>query len=157
MDTNDESVDKAEAASVDVFSPAREFADKIGNQLIDAFILVALFVLGGTIVWSAVFSYLGLIKQGYGTISDILLLFVYLELGAMVGIYFKSGKIPAQFLIFIAITVLTRMLASVTVVEMSDQRILVIVGAILLLCISVLVLRFSDAKFGQQKKTSWLS
>ena len=143
----------------------RKHAEKIGNQLIDAFVVTALFVLGGTIVWSAVFAYLGMVKQGYGTIGDILLLFIYLELGAMVGIYFKTGRIPAQFLIFIAITVLTRMLAGLTVVEMSDLaaaetieiRILVIVGAILLLCIAVLVLRFADAKYGIRETTSWLA
>lgn len=157
MDVNEERENQGEDPSVDVFTPARQFADKVGNQLVDAFVLVALFVLGGTVVWSAVYSYMSLIEQGYGTISDILLLFIYLELGAMIGIYFKSGKIPAQFLIFVAITVLTRMLASVTVVEMSDQRILVIVGAILLLCISVLVLRVADTKFGHEKRSSWLS
>ena len=108
--------------------------------MIDDFVLAALFVLGGTIVWSAVYAYLGMMDQVYGSISDILLLLIYLELGAMVGIYFKNGRIPAQFLIFNAITVFTRMLASVTVVDMGNMRILVIVSAILLLCIAVLVL-----------------
>lgn len=135
----------------------RKHADKIGNQLIDAFILCALFVLGGTIVWSAVHTYLGLMDQGFGTIADVLLLFIYLELGAMVGVYFKSGRIPAQFLIFVAITVLTRMLASATVVEMGEMRILVIVAAILLLCVAVFVLRYTEAKFGNSKKDYWLS
>ena len=157
MDTNQESADRSVSPSRDLFTSARQVADKLGNQLIDAFVLIALFVFGGTIIWSAVHSYLGLIEQGYGTISDILLLFIYLELGVMIGIYFKSGSIPAQFLIFIAITVLTRMLASVTVVEMTDQRILVIVGTILLLSVAVLILRVADTKFGPQKKESWLS
>lgn len=147
------------------FGSVRKHAEKVGNQLIDAFVLTALFVLGGTIVWSAVFSYLGMVKQGYGTIGDILLLFIYLELGAMVGIYFKTGRIPAQFLIFVGITVLTRMLTGLTIIEMGDlataqlieMRILVIVGSILLLCVAVLVLRFADAKYSIRETTSWLS
>ena len=98
-----------------------------------------------------------MMDQAYGSISDILLLFIYLELGAMVGIYFKSGRIPVQFLIFIAITVLTRMLASVTVVDMSNMRILVIVSAILLLCIAVLVLWYSEEKYGVKESDSWLT
>jgi len=130
--------------SVEKFGPIRKHAEKIGNQLIDAFVLAALFVLGGTIVWSAVYAYLGMMDQAYGSISDILLLFIYLELGAMVGIYFKSGRIPVQFLIFIAITVLTR-------------RILVIVSAILLLCIAVLVLWYSEEKYGVKESDSWLT
>jgi len=135
----------------------RKHADRIGNQMIDAFVLTALFVLGGTVVWSAVFAYMDMMTQSYGTISDILLLFIYLELGAMVGIYFKSGRIPAQFLIFIAITVLTRMLTAITVVEMSDTRILVIVSAILLLCVAVFILRYTEARLGQTTKDYWLS
>ena len=143
--------------SVEKLGPIRKHAEKIGNQLIDAFVLAALFVLGGTIVWPAVYAYLGMMDQAYGSISDILLLFIYLELGAMVGIYFKSGRIPVQFLIFIAITVLTRMLASVTVVDMSNMRILVIVSAILLLCIAVLVLWYSEEKYGVKESDSWLT
>ena len=135
----------------------RKFANKIGNQLVDSFVLTALFVLGGTIVWSAVYSYLNMLDQGAGTIEDILLLFIYLELGAMVGVYFKSGRIPAQFLIYVAITVLTRMLASVTVVVMSDLRILIIVGAILLLCVAIMILRYSESRYGTGKDSSWLS
>ncbi len=136
---------------------SRILIEKIGNQLVDAFILIALFVLGATIVWSAVYSYLEMLNKSHGTIEDILLLFIYLELGAMVGIYFKSGIIPAQFLIYVAITVLTRMLASVTVVEMSETHIMVIVGAIVLLCFAVLILRFADHKYGVRREGSWLS
>ncbi len=36
-------------------------------------------------------------------------LFIYLELGAMVGIYFKTNHMPVRFLIYIAITALTRL------------------------------------------------
>jgi phosphate starvation-inducible membrane PsiE len=123
---------------------------------VDAFVLTALFVLGGTIVWSAVYSYMGMVQQGFGTIGDILLLFIYLELGAMVGIYFKTGRIPAQFLLYIAITVLTRMLASLTVEHVNEDRILLIVIAILLLCLAVLALRFADAKYHIREPDSWL-
>jgi len=165
METTGSTAGRPATDTPEKFGPVRKHAEKIGNQLIDSFVVTALFVLGGTIVWSAVFSYLGMVKQGHGTIGDILLLFIYLELGAMVGIYFKTGRIPAQFLIFVGITVLTRMLTGLTVVEMSDlaadqlieMRILVIVGAILLLCIAVLVLRFSESKYGLRKADTWLS
>ncbi len=157
METTGSAAGRPATDTPENFGAVRKHAEKIGNQLIDAFVLTALFVLGGTIVWSAVYAYLGLLQQGYGTIGDILLLFIYLELGAMVGVYFKTGRIPAQFLIFVAITVLTRMLASLTVVEMSDVRIIVIVVAILLLCVAVLVLRFSETKYGLRKTDSWLA
>ena len=137
--------------------PSRSMIETFGNLLIDVFVLVALFVLGGTIVWSAVFSYLDMMDKSYSTIEDILLLFIYLELGAMVGVYFKNRIIPAQFLIFIAITVLTRMLASVTVIDMSEVRIMVVVSAIVLLCVAVLILRYADDKYGPRREKSWLA
>ncbi len=137
--------------------PSRLIIETFGNQLVDVFILVALFVLGATIVWSAVYAYLDMMSKSHGTIEDILLLFIYLELGAMVGIYFKSGIIPAQFLIYIAITVLTRMLASVTVVDITDIRIIIVVSAIVFLCVASLILRYADRQYGERKDKSWLS
>jgi phosphate starvation-inducible membrane PsiE len=62
--------------------------DAIGNLLIEAFHYLALFVIGGSVVWYGVVAYGGMMQQGHATIGDILLLFIYLELGAMVGIYF---------------------------------------------------------------------
>ena len=87
-------------------------AEKLGNHLVDGFQMIALFAIGGTIVWSAFHAYLGMMSKGAATVEDILLLFVFLELGAMVGIYFKTNRLPVQFLIYVAITVMTRSLAS---------------------------------------------
>ena len=51
-----------------------------------------------------------IIRKNLASIEDILLLFIYLELGAVVGIYFKTDHMPVRFLIYVAITALTRML-----------------------------------------------
>ena len=86
--------------------------------------------------------------KGVATVDDILLLFIFLELGAMVGIYFKTNRLPVQFLLYVAITVMTRSLAStLSVTDMADQRLLAITGAILMLAIAVLVLRYASSKF----------
>ncbi|MEW7978226.1 MAG: phosphate-starvation-inducible PsiE family protein [Candidatus Sedimenticola endophacoides] len=81
----------------------------------------------------------------------MLLLFIYLELGAMVGIYFKTKRLPVRFLIYIAITALTRLLA-IDVKVMEDLRILAITGAILLLSLSVLVLRYCSSRFPSREE-----
>ena len=47
-------------------------------------------------------------EKGYASLKDILMLFIYLELGDMIGIFFKTHRLPVQFLIFIAITALAR-------------------------------------------------
>lgn len=122
--------------------------EKIGYYMVDLFQFVALFVIGATIVWSGITTYIGLIAKGSAAIDDILLLFIYLELGAMVGIYFKTNRLPVQFLIYVAITVMTRSLAStLNVSEMPDVRLLAITGATLILALSVLVLRYASWKF----------
>ena len=87
-------------------------------------------------------------EKGAATIDDILLLFIFLELGAMVGIYFKTNRLPVQFLLYVAITVMTRTLSSSQGVRsMDDGRVLVVTGGILILAVAVLVLRFASHKY----------
>jgi phosphate starvation-inducible membrane PsiE len=89
-----------------------------------------------------------MVEQGHATIEDILLLFIYLELGAMVGIYFYTRHMPVRFLIYVAITALTRMLIGfINVQHTPDEGILLISGAIVLLSFGVLVLRFGSTKY----------
>ena len=87
-----------------------------------------------------------MMQEGRATLHDILLLFIYLELGAMVGIYFKTERLPVQFLLYIAITVLTRFLA-IDIKTLPEEKILIITGAILLLTLAVLVLRIGASRF----------
>ena len=123
-------------------------AEKVGNYMVDGFQYLALFVIGATIVWSAASTYMDMIGKGVASVDDILLLFIFLELGAMVGIYFKTNRLPVQFLLYVAITVMTRSLAStLSVTDMADQRLLAITGAILMLAIAVLVLRYASYMF----------
>lgn len=49
---------------------------------------------------------------GQVTLSDLLLLFLYLEILAMVGQYFKTGQIQVRFPIYIAIVALARVITS---------------------------------------------
>jgi len=125
-------------------------ADSLGNSLVNIFHLLALFAIGGAVVWSAVFAFLEMVTVGTVSVEDILLLFIYLELGAMVGIYFKTNHMPVRFLIYVAITALTRMLIEiVSDVNSPHGEILSVVGSIVLLTLAVLVLRFGSHKFGQ--------
>ena len=87
---------------------AESFSEVVGQALVKGFHLLALFAIGGSIVWSAVFAFEGMVRLGQATIEDVLLLFIYLELGAMVGIYFETRRMPVRFLIYVAITALTR-------------------------------------------------
>lgn len=119
-----------------------------GSLLVDAFHSLALFAIGGAIVWSAVYAFIGMTAKGHASIEDILLLFIYLELGAMVGIYFKTNHMPVRFLIYVAMTALTRMLlADIQAHHRPDVGILMISGGILLLALATLVIRYGSARF----------
>ncbi|MES9976912.1 phosphate-starvation-inducible protein PsiE [Candidatus Thiodiazotropha sp. LNASS1] len=78
-------------------------------------------------------------------------LFIYLELGAMVGIYFKTRRLPVQFLIYIAITALTRML-TIDIKGMPDKTILTVTGAILMLTLAILILRYTNTKLKEDNE-----
>ncbi|KTC49029.1 phosphate-starvation-inducible protein PsiE [Pseudomonas fluorescens ABAC62] len=81
-----------------------------------------------------------------------LLLFIYLELGAMVGIYFKTNHMPVRFLIYVAITALTRLLISnVSHHNPPDLGIIYLCGGILLLSFAILVVRYASSAFPSVK------
>ena len=125
-----------------------QLSDSAGNLLVDLFHYVALFAIGGSIVWSAVAAFIGMSSKGHASIEDILLLFIYLELGAMVGIYFKTNHMPVRFLVYVAITALTRMLiGDIQANHEPDLGILYISGSILLLAFANLVVRYGSSKF----------
>jgi phosphate starvation-inducible membrane PsiE len=125
---------------------AKHKLDRLGESLVSGFQLAALFVIGATIVWSAAHDYLEMIRVGHARLDDILLLFIYLELGTMVGIYFKTDRLPVLFLLYIAITAMTRFLA-VDVKALPIESILIVTGSILVLTLAVLVLQIATSKF----------
>ncbi len=128
-----------------------ESIQRIGDRLVDLFHYLALFGIGATVVWSAVHDYFGMMLAGHATLEDILLLFIYLELGAMVGIYFRTRRLPVQYLIYIAITALSRHLV-IDVRKVSDEfhlyLLLSIAGAIGVLSLAILVLSFASHHYG---------
>ena len=133
-------------------------ANVVGNFLVKTFHYLALFAIGSAIVWSAFFTFLDITEKPYASIEDILLLFIYLELGAVIGIYFKTNHMPVRFLIYVAITALTRMLLEYlnewhnSPSDHIHYEILVICGGIVFLAISILILRYSS--YNYPSKTS---
>jgi len=126
----------------------RKKIDWLGKVLVDGFHYIALFVIGGAIVWSAGYAFVGMAAKGHASIDDILLLFIYLELGAMVGIYFKTNHMPVRFLIYVGITGLTRLLVGdIAIHHTLDWGIVMVSGSILLLAFANLVVRYGSARF----------
>jgi len=122
--------------------------DNIGNTLVGIFHRIALFGIGAATVWAAGSDFIEMFNQTRASIDDLLLLFIYLEIGAMVGIYFKTNHMPVRFLIYIAITALTRhMVDLVAIGDESMTNILTLAGATLILAISLLLVRMASSKY----------
>jgi len=132
----------------DLHERLNRFSEIVGGLLVDLFHYVALFAIGGAIVWSAAHAFIGMAAAGRASIDDILLLFIYLELGAMVGIYFKTNHMPVRFLIYVGITALTRLLVGdIATHHKLDWGVVMVAGAILLLALANLVVRYGSARY----------
>ena len=128
-------------------------ADAFGNLIVDGFHFIALFAIVVTIIISAVLAFSEMIANQAISIEDILLLFIYLELGVMVGIYFKTNHMPIRFLLYVAITALTRMI--VGEIQVNDEPnipILYASAAILLLAISNFIIRFASNRYPSEQE-----
>ena len=80
------------------------------------------------------------------TLADLLLMFLYLEVLAMIGQYFRSGHIPVRYPLYIAMVALARYLI-LDIKELTELRVMATAGAILLLTLAVLAIRFGHVRF----------
>ena len=78
-------------------------------------------------------------------LADLLLLFIYTEVLGMIGIFFVSNRIPITLPIFIAMTAIARLII-LQGKEMEMSALLYESGAILVLAIAVLVVRYKPTK-----------
>ena len=83
-------------------------------------------------------------------LADLLLMFLYLEVLAMIGQYFKSGQLPVRFPMYIAMVALARYLI-LDIKEMTEWRMLAVAAAIFLLTLGVLIIRYGHVRFPYEK------
>src|SRR5210317_1242535 len=79
-------------------------------------------------------------------LTDLLLMFIYVETVTMVKVYWESGKLPVRMPLYIAIVAIARYLI-IDVKDMEAMRILAIASSILLITVAVLVVRWGHVKF----------
>lgn len=93
-----------------------------------------------------------MIGAGTVTLADLLLLFLYLEIFAMVAVYFRSGQLPVRFPIYIAIVALARYLV-LDMKSLDVWRMLGVTASMLLLACAVLVIRYGHTRYPYDSKT----
>jgi len=128
-------------------------ANSIGNLGVELFHYLALFGIGAITVYAGITTFIEMLHQEKISVDDILLLFIYLELLAMSGIYFRTNHMPLRFLLYIGVTALIRLLISdVSHHKSPDEGILYLTGGVVLLSVSILVVRYASARFPSVKE-----
>ncbi|MBO9663921.1 phosphate-starvation-inducible PsiE family protein [Dokdonella sp.] len=79
-------------------------------------------------------------------VTDLLLLFIYLEIVTMSAVYWRVGRLPVRMPLYIAMVAMARHMTLETQ-DFSPATILAQAVAILLLGIAVLVVRYGHVRF----------
>jgi protein PsiE len=87
-----------------------------------------------------------MIAQRRVTLADLLLLFIYLEVLTMVGIYLESGALPVRMPLYIAMVALARHLI-LDMKEITVWEIIATASAIVIIASAVLVIRYGHVRF----------
>ncbi len=86
-----------------------------------------------------------MIQRGVVILPDILLLFIYLEILTMVGLYFTSGKLPVRYPIYIAMVAIARYII-IGMKDMDGWNMVALSAAILVLALAVLAIRYGHTR-----------
>ncbi len=123
----------------------RPLRDRVLAHTIHLTEYIGLVIITIATIFAATAEVMHMVNVRTVTLGDLLLLFLYLEVLAMVSIYLKSGKLPIRFPIYIAIVALARLLI-LDMKELTEWQMIAIAGTITLLTVSVLVLRYGHIK-----------
>ena len=114
-------------------------------------LLALVIILGATVIAFGIEIY-QMIEVRKVTLADLLLLFLYLEVLAMVRVFWESQSIQITLPLFIAITALARFII-LQGKSINPEVLLYEAGAIVLIALAILVLRFRNSHvFGLEKK-----
>ncbi|GAA4504443.1 phosphate-starvation-inducible PsiE family protein [Pseudaeromonas paramecii] len=109
--------------------------EDVGLLLVGLLTVIAM----GQEVWTVILN-------RHVSLADLLLLFIYLEVLAMVGLYLKSGRLPVRMPLYIVIVALARYMA-LDMKNLDTWRMLGLAGAILVVALAILVIRFGHTRY----------
>lgn len=107
---------------------------------------IGLLVIGIATVFAMGAETIAMVRNMQVTLTDLLMLFLYLEVLAMVGLYYGSGKLPVRLPMYIAMVALARYLI-LDMKSMDDWRMLAVTASIMLLTLAVFLIRYGHVRF----------
>ena len=87
-----------------------------------------------------------MISNARVTLADLLLMFLYLEILTMVGLYFEGGKLPVRFPLYIAMVAMARYVI-VDIKDLDNIRLLGVSASIVLVALAVLAIRYGHVRY----------
>jgi len=124
---------------------------RIGHKAITWVEDVGLIIIAISTVIAVVIEITSMLEARTVALADLLLLFIYLEVLAMVAMYLDSGKLPVRMPLYIAIVALARYMI-LDMKSMDTWRILGVAGAVLLITLGILVIRYGHNRFPYNEK-----
>ncbi|MBL1278383.1 MAG: phosphate-starvation-inducible PsiE family protein [Ectothiorhodospiraceae bacterium] len=119
---------------------------KIGRRLLKLIEYGGLVIITIATLIAGTQEIMTMVAAGRVTLADLLLLFIYLEVVAMVAVYLESGKLPVRMPLYIAIVALARYLA-LDIKNIESWEIIAVSSAILILTVSVFMIRFGKYRY----------
>jgi len=108
---------------------------------IEKFVLV---IVGGLALVGIGQLMFGIYQHGEVKLEDLLLMFIFIEIMAMANVYFVRRAVPFTYPMFIAVTALSRLIV-LQGKNIAPENLLYESGAIVLVSIAILIIRFSRA------------
>ena len=112
-----------------------------------------LVIIAGLTVYAVLAEIIFILTERSVKLTDLLLLFIYAEVLGMVAAFYKFRKIPITVPIFIAITALCRLIIlqgkGINTIDLLYES-----GAVLLLSLAALVIRWNLINLVPKKRTS---
>jgi len=85
-------------------------------------------------------------EAGTIAISDLLMLFLYLEVMSMLNHYLGSGNLPVRYPLYIGIIALARFLV-LDIAQIDAFKMFALSGSTLLIAIAILIVRYGHVRF----------
>ena len=139
-------MDPRESHESPIHQDQRRLELRILHPIFHAVEVIGLFIIAVITIIAGVQEVAGMIQRASVHLSDLLMLFIYLEVLAMVIIYLESGRLPIRIPLYIAIVALARYMI-LDMKEMGEVKILGISFAIVMLAGAVLLLRYGHFKY----------
>ena len=126
-------------------SPVSLDVKQLGSKVISIIEHAGLVIVLAATLFAGMQEIVDMWRTGRVSLSDLLLLFIYLEVVTMSSVYWRVGRLPVRIPLYIAMVAISRHLILNTS-EVSPWVILAEAGAILVLAVAVLLVRYGHTR-----------